>query len=378
MTANAVMGQYLKGYKPVINANSVINSLVTRPRRAFQNTAIIVRQKEYPDVSFYQENIDWDIMRNETDAVIIRAGQNTWEDPRFRINWAKAKLQHILRGVYWFYDDRIDPGRQAALLVNLIQYDLPEMEVWCDWENSYNGSFGSLQNVVAFMQAVERALPTVWVGMYTGYYWFRSHSNAVTNAAQYNYLRNRPLWLAWYTTNATNVLIPAPWTSLDLWQYGTPAIGEMYGVQTAEIDMNVFNGTEIEFYSRYGGTQPEPPQEEPEPMQYRLTALAGLNIRNGAGTGYAVTVPGGIRIGDVIEATERQLVADGAYWYKLSRLLRAGVSQPLPANPWASAGANGTYMRLDATLPDEPVGDKVEIYVNGVLRYTVTGMLTVS
>jgi hypothetical protein len=69
------------------------------------------------------------------------------------------------------------------------------------------------------------------------------NSNATTNASQYNYLKDKKLWLAWYTNDHTNtglqyVKIPKPWTKINLWQYGTPAIGKSYGVNSLEIDMN--------------------------------------------------------------------------------------------------------------------------------------------
>jgi lysozyme len=210
----------------------------------------MILEKEFPDVSFYQGTIDWEVMASKTDAVIIRAGQNTWVDARFRRNWNEAKQMGMKRGTYWFYDDRSSPGAQAQLAASLLQNDPPEMEFWCDWEKSYGGEFTGLKNVVAFMQAVEAKLPYTRVGMYTGYYWFRENSNAVTNASQYAYLKDRPLWLAFYA-DASQVRVPAPWTSLLLWQYGTPAIGAEYGVESTEIDMNYFNGTQADFDRRY-------------------------------------------------------------------------------------------------------------------------------
>ncbi len=261
------LGEFINSYKPsTLNVHRVVNYLLTSPK-VFQS-AIIQQTKSFPDVSFYQQDIDWNIMRTHTDAAIIRAGQNLWPDTEFVRNWKEAKRVGIKRGVYWFYDDRTSPGNQANLLISLLKDDLPEMEVWCDWEKSFGGSYGSLANVVAFMQAVEKAIP-VKMGMYTGYYWFVDHSNAITNYSQYNYLKTKPLWLAWYAA-AEIVKIPAPWTSLLVWQYGTPAIGSIYGVKTLEIDMNYFNGTQRDFDARYLSdtiTQPFPDVKQVEGMR---------------------------------------------------------------------------------------------------------------
>jgi GH25 family lysozyme M1 (1,4-beta-N-acetylmuramidase) len=305
----------------------VINELFAQaPARAFhEHAAALWQEQQFPDVSFYQQQIDWDIMRKKTDAVIIRAGQGIVIDIQFRRNWAEAKRVGLKRGVYWFYDDRMDPGRQADLLVSLIGNDRPEMEVWCDWENTYGGAFGGLKNVVAFMQAVEAKLP-VKVGMYTGYYWFRSHSNVITNAGQYAYLKAHPLWLAWYTADPALVLIPQPWASLRLWQYGTPAVGLAYGVQTKEIDMSYFNGTVNDFNVLYG--ESSAPTGGSMPSQWYRVNTTALNIRSGPGTSYS-------DIGDLYK-DERIEVIDQPMggWVKIATILRVSGATEKPNTSW--------------------------------------------
>src|SRR3990167_5189447 len=274
------MGQYARRQSSrVITLHRVINDLFGLPSRpAFPPGAVIVQQKRIPDVSFWQGTINFYDMRQKTDAAIFRGGQNLWIDSQFKRSWAEAKRVGIKRGSYWFYDDRVSPGKQADLWASLLKDDMPEMEIWADWENTYGGAYGGLPNVVAFMQRVEQLLPGIKIGLYTGYYFFRGHSNAVTNASQYNYLKTRPLFEAWYTSNAANVLIPNPWTSIFLWQFGTPAVGREYGAQSAEIDMSFINMTEAEFQQRYGGEIP-PPVEEPVDY-YEIKRNSGTDYRS--------------------------------------------------------------------------------------------------
>jgi GH25 family lysozyme M1 (1,4-beta-N-acetylmuramidase) len=277
------LGGGLKYYHPKRNIHSIINRIVTGETLAFPGLAVIIQNKKFPDTSFYQGLINWDVMRSKTDTIILRAGQNLWADSMFLINYAEAKRRGMRRGVYWFYDDRVSPGAQAALLITLIAGDLPELEIFCDWEKSYGGGFGGLKNVVAFMQAIERAFPSARVGMYTGYYWFIEHSNALLNWSQYQYLKDRALWLGYYA-NSIQVKIPAPWTALTHWQYGTPA--EQWGQQTYEIDLNFYNGTDEEFYLRYGGGEVLPPPDEPEEgtvMQGTVRTGRALIIRDATG-----------------------------------------------------------------------------------------------
>jgi hypothetical protein len=125
-----------------------------------------------------------------------------------------------------------------------------EMEIYADWEEYYGGAYGGLSNVVLFMKYVEQArLNIKGMGLYTGYYYFKDHSNPITDASSYEYLKNKPLWEAWYSS-ASVVKIPVPWTSWLMWQYGTPA--ENWGQQSLEIDKNKFNGDRTTFDARYG------------------------------------------------------------------------------------------------------------------------------
>lgn len=205
----------------------------------------------FPDVSFYQKEINFDTMKSKTDYIILRAGQKSWVDIQFNRNKSECERLSIPYGIYWFYDDRDSPEAQAQLCNSLIHGYKP-LEIWCDWENTYNGNYKGIKNVVTFMQELER-LSGMEVHMYTGYYWFMENTSTLLNFKQLSYLKGKKLWLAAYTkTNAPigeeYIKIPRPWTGMDIWQYGTPAIGKEYGVMTEEIDMN-----------KRIGTQPIPP-----------------------------------------------------------------------------------------------------------------------
>jgi GH25 family lysozyme M1 (1,4-beta-N-acetylmuramidase) len=252
---DARAGEFLQT-KPSLSVHSVLNYLVTKPV-TFHPSAIITRAVQFPDVSFYQGNIDYSVMCMQTEAIIIRAGQGIWKDEKFERNYQEARKCNKKIGVYWFYDGRYSPQQQVETLLPLLIGKKLEMEVYMDWEKNYGGAHEGLRNVVALMELIETA--GYKVGFYTGYYFFRSNSNAVTHASQYNYLKTKPLWLGWYTSNPADVLIPAPWSELTHWQFGTPAVD--WGQETKEIDMNFFNGTKQEFESRYGDIG-EPPMAD--------------------------------------------------------------------------------------------------------------------
>ena len=349
------MGKYARAYRPRPTAHRFLNEAFGKtPSRAVLPSALVLQQKKIPDVSFWQGDINFQQMRQKTDAVIIRAGQRNWVDSEFKDNWQKAKDAGLLRGSYWFYDDRENPGKQAEIWAELLHQDPPEMEIWADWENTYGGSFGGLRNVVAFMQAMERFLPTLEIGIYTGYWWFREHSNSVTNAAQYEYLKRKPLFEAWYTSNAANVLIPPPWTSMHLWQFGTPAVGHEYGVETAEIDMSFINMSETDFNLKYRSgvvlpptTPPTPPvviepETLPETWTGRVVSAIRMRVRS-----YPVTTPAaetGLYLGYAQRVSGKLWEGNGYLWMKLDNTNPEAVR-----GKWVAVRKTGgeKFIRLD-------------------------------
>lgn len=356
----AVVGQFIRQARPQSNVNTFINGLfeLFRPRPAVYHGAVVSQGKDFPDISFYQGSPNFDIMRGKTDALIIRAGQRAGVDPELRRNMNEAKRVGMKRGNYWFYDDRASPGNQAALLITELKKDPPEMEVFIDYEYNYGGNYAGLKNVVAMMELVEAA--GFKVGLYTGYYYFIANSNPVTNASQYNYLKNKPLWLAWYTTNPEVVKVPAPWTRALLWQYGTPAIAEQYGVDpnvAKEIDMDSMSLDE--FNQRYNGeqpTDPPPPTGDPSMAKWKATAkVSNLCVFPEPKCGpVAVEVlqPGDVRFGNF----ENVSVIDGIKWL----ILESGEYLPL----FVVDGEVFTLVEKNELQPAPEIWEAVTLYGN--------------
>ncbi len=202
----------------------------------------------FPDVSRYQLDIDFDVMRTKTEYIIFKASQGNFADKNLSRNIAESKRVGLPYGLYHFYDDKYSPSVQAETFAGLAN---GAVELWCDWESTYGGEYETLRDVVAFMERVEQ-LTGKRVGMYTGYYWFVDNSYPTMNVSQFKYLAERPLWLAWYTNDHTpkeidRVKVPKPWSKMTVWQYGTPAIGYEMGAQSKEIDMNLRVGAVVNY-----------------------------------------------------------------------------------------------------------------------------------
>jgi len=190
----------------------------------------------------------------------------------------------------------------------------------------------------------------------------------VTNASQYAYLKTKKLFLAWYTSNVANVLIPAPFTSIFLWQFGTPDVGPDYGVATQEIDMSYINMTEAEFQQKYnGGVVPPPTEEEDMTTRYEATSIYRMSLRPSHETNnapIATIAPQSKMQGDVIWE------ADGEQWLNVVAVNGAPLAMP----GWvAIINASRVYCTLKDNQPPAPVTfpPEIGVTVGGVTKIYV-------
>jgi lysozyme len=226
------------------------------------------------DISYYQYGwnkditqitkfVDFETMRQSANGVFIRAGQRNWKDKAFDVSWKNAK-GILPRGSYWFYDSRATPKSQAQLWVDILGGDLGEMGLWCDFEERYGGAFGTWRHWYDFIEEVKSLVPNAKIGIYTAYYFWVEKTVLATNA-QLAYFGKYPLWIAAYNNTAPR--IPEPWKEYEFWQFTDSGDGAKYGVHSKDIDLNVYNGTLLDFQNEYGlGNSPS------EPVTVRIVA----------------------------------------------------------------------------------------------------------
>lgn len=332
------------------------------------------------DVSFWQDDnstpqriIFSDMVRQGASFVIIRAGQGEWADPDFSVNWIKAKEDGLPRGAYWYYDSRYDPVKQAELFASLVRNDPPELELWLDLEEHLGGPFGGYANWEKFLNRLRQLLPLTKVGIYTGYYYI----NGRIPSAEFTYFSQFPLWLAWYSDNPANVLIPKPWTTCLYWQWGTPSWGMAWGCESQEIDMNLFNGTKEDFNRRYtlsGDISVE--------HYYKVTATVASEYRTIRSHEYP-NIKGG-RIGQINAGAFGKCRVDDVYVYNANvadgiyqahtgdRWLHITEANGVPIDGWvAEVHLGRRYLvveEIGAPTPPSP-SHVVEVYIDGVLEY---------
>lgn len=308
--------------------------------------------EHFADVAFYQAGMDWDVYALNARAAIIRIGQNTWPDTSFVTFYEQAKARNIALGGYWFFDGRASPAHQLEVILLQMGGRSFELELFVDWERNYGGAYEGLPRVVELMQKIEAAgIRCKAVGMYTGYYWFRENSNATTNAAQYTYLKQRPLWLAWYSA-ASVVKVPEPWSDWCHWQYGTPSL--KWGQPTVEIDANYFNGSRAQFEEKYlGGTLPPGGGNMDE---YKII-VAGLKIRTAPPINGVLGPDAGkvMSRDDLIHVSTKD-AASG--WLRIAKWIKAGGGEVYPPDgvQWWCSGLTSyvEFVRVVSVPPPDP------------------------
>lgn len=187
------------------------------------------------DLSYWDDSVDWPRARAAgIDFAFIRVSDGLqYIDPEFAGYWTGARAAGVIRGAYQFFRPAQDPIAQADLLLARAPYepgDLPPViDVETDSDLSDDQVTAAVRTWVDYVRATIGREPIVYAGLYS---WPR-----LTGGAD---LTTSPLWIAQYTSAACPD-IPAPWTSWLFWQHSNT--GQVDGVESGELDVNVFNGT---------------------------------------------------------------------------------------------------------------------------------------
>lgn len=329
------------------------------------------------DISFwqyqYEDNtrqkitgwIDFAKMRTQTPAVIIRAGQGSWIDIAFDVSWRNAKTAGLLRGSYWYYDNTVEPKKQAELYASKLSADSGELQMWCDLEDKRiptlgQNDYGTWKHWYTFLERLKVLMPDKKIGIYTGYYfWIENTIQKGIPSASLDYFKQFPLWLAWYGGVPK---VPKPWTEWLFHQFTDSGDGLAYGVQSKEIDLNYCDSAYLE-----NQTSTDVPLPQENNMYSMTTISSGTRIRadHNVYANVISSVGANIKVsGDSIWTAP----ADGAN-------VRAGdIWMHLP-NGWMAYKHLGlpickdlVYPSTDPTPEPPPVPVEDEI-VSGVLTY---------
>jgi len=273
------------------------------------------------DISHWNEVKDVDAVASICDFVYFKVSQGEWIDPDFKKNFNAFKGKTD-RGLYPFLDyaqkdyakgkDLEWGAKQADIVIDTLDGELPECPIWCDtennegdatWEKITTGPFGNLPRVLKVQMGFKLRWEEITkkiMGEYTRREFAIGMNNFVDGClsiAAYPY--------EFMNTNGFvkdfGILSPTKFPSKNgyidctgawkgnwtFWQYSST--GTIPGIKGL-VDLNVYNGDEIDWSALIGKylltTYPVEVEDEINEvvLGQSIKALTVTNIRNGVGT----------------------------------------------------------------------------------------------
>lgn len=231
------------------------------------------------DVSFYQETVDWQKVKNDGFRFgIARISDGTrFIDDQFERNWREIKGKGLVRGSYQFFRPTQSAEQQANIVVQKVGKLGPgDLPVVLDIESADGASSATIRSKMrTWIDIVERGTGKKPIIYAASGFW-----NSLSGMSEFS---KYDLWVANYGVNCPSM--PNAWGNWLMWQYSDR--GSVTGIRGG-VDVNYFNGTYEQLVKYAGGSGSDAltpsPQGQYEPLEvywarlsdgsYKLHALA--------------------------------------------------------------------------------------------------------
>lgn len=227
------------------------------------------------DISSYQNNVDFNLVKNENTIVYMKATEGaTWKDPNFITYYNQAKSVGLKIGVYHFLRNN-NMTAEIGNLLNVINGLHLDCKIAIDCEVTLGQSKEQITNNIRQFNDLMKAKGYECV-LYT-------YSSFLQDNINYSQLIDIPVWIANYSSNNPKV------TNQVGWQYTEK--GTCPGIST-QCDKNIFedgifigNTTTISLIEKsknFVGTRCLELQEKLNKVGYELTidGIFGTNTYN--------------------------------------------------------------------------------------------------
>lgn len=219
------------------------------------NKVLIVDISKWQDDINTAKIVDFEKLKSMgVRGVIIKCGEANSIDRAFIPYVHALQSSSMPFGVYWYYNNKYPPKKQAKLFVDTLKGNKvnPQLGVWLDLEDRNPGNYIGWKHWYDFLIEIITTLPkSIKIGIYTGHYYFTEFTvQAGITASSLSWFAQFPLWIASYgfLPRATR-----PWgDKWTLWQFTDLLDGIKFGVESKELDGNYFNGTLDDFNSYFG------------------------------------------------------------------------------------------------------------------------------
>ncbi|MCM1107677.1 MAG: glycoside hydrolase family 25 protein [Clostridium sp.] len=190
------------------------------------------------DVSHYQENIDWERLRNAdirsfpVSFVFIKATEGvSLIDENFNQNFYQARRNDIVRGAYHFFSPDCDAERQARFFLKQVHLEPGDLPPVLDVEKTGGLTPAQLQKAVKRWLDIVEAEYGVKPILYTGYKFKLDYLNTPD-------FDDYPYWIAHYYVDKLSY--QGDWK---FWQHTD--CGRVDGIR-GYVDCNIFSGSMAE------------------------------------------------------------------------------------------------------------------------------------
>ncbi len=262
------------------------------------------------DVSQYNGLIDWSKL-HDTHFVAVRVGYGRVTDSKFVINWSGLKGK-AYRIPYWYLDYYSNHDTNSSA-IGISDIEWGRMQAEKCWNLLKDDNEGLLfldiesASIAPRVETVWKRVEVIAQAFFDEFDKLSGRVNGIYCSTSMLKLfspqfRNRPLWLAWYTSNTIpNVLTRIKdygWTGKALiWQYASNGDidddgigdGRSFGLPGPTLDLNAWLGSKEEYEQFTGGEIPE--EEEIDEMVQKVKVLI-TNLRRRSAPSLNATILG--------------------------------------------------------------------------------------
>jgi GH25 family lysozyme M1 (1,4-beta-N-acetylmuramidase) len=291
------------------------------------------------DISKWQGDVNWDILATSPPVVtIIKSSQATWRDEQYWTNYNEAITHRKSFGIYHYLDPRYKIDEAARLFAGQINETKniwrvkrlvdpftavtvygSKFRAWLDVESN-QGPNNTILNPDKMLDAISDFCEIVYAmtGLQLGIYTRASFWDVCVERSN-NFVRN-PLWVAHYNDEINRPAIPQDWLQAGkretLWQYTDKGPGKEWGMQSYSLDMNRFNGSQVELMTWAWQDYPPPPTEPPSEFTVTVNTQT-LNLRSEpTDAGGSATVIGTSTRGKKFNVIGQEVDSQGRVWYR--------------------------------------------------------------
>lgn len=269
------------------------------------------------DVSYWQGEIDYAMLATKAQFAITRGGYgNDYFDPTLNPNIVGFIDNKIVPGIYWYTKPDKSFLKHAQSFWSVVKayscpiYPMFDLEETCGLGKTALESW-YYKMYAEFCNLSGRELEHTMTYSSAGFL-----NTAIGLTA---WMKRTKLDVA-HWTSAPEPIIPNEWKVAEktwkIWQYGV-VDSTGYGVESAKIDVQRYNGTRVDFNAEFGTSLPLPPP--PTMPAFIVVNTAELNLRSSPTDAISTNILGLTQYGKRWKTTGvQQTDGSGRVWYQLA------------------------------------------------------------